>query len=159
MKKIDLNGKWQLKGTAPTGEEFEITASVPGSALSAVINSEIEKNLDVFYRDNADKIEKYENYSWIYSKSFEIDDTDKKWMLKFDKLDTYCDIYINDRHLASCDNGYIPYKFDISKFVARGENTISIYFYSPVALATGRKVRHCAFASYQRLYARRPQCT
>ena len=159
MKKIDLNGKWQLKGTAPTGEEFEITASVPGSALSAVINSEIEKNLDVFYRDNADKIEKYENYSWIYSKSFEIDDTDKKWMLKFDKLDTYCDIYVNDKHLASCDNGYISYKFDISKFVARGENTISIYFYSPVALATGRKVRHCAFASYQRLYTRRPQCT
>ena len=159
MKKIDLNGKWQLKGTAPTGEEFEITASVPGSALSAVINSEIEKNLDVFYRDNADKIEKYENYSWIYSKSFEIDDTDKKWMLKFDKLDTYCDIYVNDKHLASCDNGYISYKFDISKHVVKGENTICIYFYSPLFKTTGSKVRPCAFADYRRLYARRPQCT
>lgn len=158
--KIDLNGKWQLKGTSPDGESFEITADIPGSTLSAVLNSDIENNLDVFYRDNADKVQKYENYTWVYSKSFAIEDIDKKLMLVFEKLDTYCDIYINDKHLAACDNGYIPHKFDISKFVVWGENTISIYFYSPITQVLGKKERRpCAFASYERLYTRRPQCT
>lgn len=66
MQKIDLNGKWQLKGTSPEGGSFEIEAFVPGSALAAVLESDREKGLDVFYRDNADKVQKYEEYSWIY---------------------------------------------------------------------------------------------
>lgn len=157
MKNLDLNGKWQLKGTSPEGETLEITADIPGSTLSAVLN--FDKDFDVFYRDNADKVQKYENYAWIYTKTFEIKDTDKKQTLVFEKLDTYCDIYINDKHLASCDNGYIPYKFDISKHIIEGENTISIYFYSPLIRITGSKERACAFADYRRLYTRRVQCT
>ena len=38
--RIDLNGKWQLKGTSPQGEAIEITAQVPGCALNAVLESE-----------------------------------------------------------------------------------------------------------------------
>lgn len=159
MHKVDLNVKWHLAGMSPEGEGFEITADVPGSTLYAILNSDIEKNLDVFYRDNAEKVQQYEKYDWIYSKTFEIEETDKKLMLTFEKLDTYCDIYINDKHLGHCDNGYISHKFDISKLVNKGKNKICIYFYSPVTHARGRKVRPCAFAASERLYTRRVQCT
>ncbi len=158
MRKVDLNGTWHLEGTSPDGEVIEISADVPGSTLSAILNSDIEKNLDVFYRDNADKVQKYENYNWIYSKCFQMDDTDKKLVLVFEKLDTYCDVYVNDKHAGSCDNGYIPHRFDISKLVTKGENTVSIYFYSPVTQMLGRKKLPSAFAK-DRLYTRRPQCT
>jgi len=158
MQKIDLNGKWQLKGTSPEGEGFEIEAFVPGSALAAVLESDIEKDLDVFYRDNADKVQKYEEYSWIYSKTFEIDSLDKKVMLIFGKLDTYCDVYVNDKHVASCDNGYVPYRFDISKMTVLGENKVEVYFYSPVFQGKGKKQHQCAFAA-DRLYTRRNQCS
>lgn len=39
MKKLDLNGKWELKGTSLAGETLEISADVPGSALSAVLKT------------------------------------------------------------------------------------------------------------------------
>ena len=160
MNKISLNGQWKLKGTSPEGESFDINADVPGSTLNAVLNSDVEKNLDVFYRDNAEKVQKYENYSWIYSKTFEIEDADKKLMLVFERLDTYCDIYINDKHLAFCDNGFIPHKFDITEFVIKGENSINIYFYSPITKVVGKKEKgFCAFATYERIYTRREQCT
>lgn len=160
MKKIDLNGLWRLSGISPQGEKIELTGNMPGSALSAVLNSEIEKKLgDVFYRDNAEKIQKYENYSWIFSKTFEVEDANKKMLLVFEKLDTYCDVYVNDRHIAYSDNGYIRHSFDISEYVKTGENTISIYFYSPLLQTNGTKASPCAFADYRRLYTRRPQCT
>ena len=89
MYKLDLNGIWNLKGIAPSGESFEIPADVPGSTLCAVLNSPIENNLNVFYRDNAEKVQKYENYSWIYTKNFEIENLSKKLMMVFEKLDTY----------------------------------------------------------------------
>lgn len=158
MSRIDMNGKWQLKGISPDGDSFELAADVPGSTLGAVLNSEIEKGLDVFYRDNADKVQKYERYNWIYSKSFGINDADKKYMLVFEKLDTYCDVYINDKHIASCDNGYIPHRFDISKWVKKGENIVTVYFYSPVTRVLGKKELPGAF-TVERLHTRRMQCT
>lgn len=158
MNKIDLNGKWELKGTSPENDSFEITADVPGSALYAVLHSEIEKDIDIFYRDNAEKVQKYEKYSWIYHRTFEISDVGQKFMLVFDRLDTYCDIFVNDKHLAFCDNGYIQHKFDVSKIVQKGENTIYIYFYSPVMQTLGKKeMPACAFGTYERLHTRRPQ--
>ena len=86
MNKIDLNGKWELKGTSPENDSFEITADVPGSALYAVLHSEIEKDMDIFYRDNAEKVQKYEKYSWIFHRTFEISDVGQKFMLVFDRL-------------------------------------------------------------------------
>ena len=57
MNKVELNGKWNLVGLSPEGEKVELFADVPGSALSAILNSDIENKLNVFYRDNADKVQ------------------------------------------------------------------------------------------------------
>ena len=71
---------------------------------------------------------------------------------------TYCDVYINDRHIAYCDNGFIGYKFDITDKVTVGTNKIEIYMYSPVTTVEGRRPRRGAFTQ-ERLYTRRMQCT
>ncbi len=157
MKKINLNGKWQLQGSSPQGETFEGEAQVPGSALHAVLSSQAD-GWDVFYRDNAEKVQKYETYSWIYQRSFSLDSLDCRWMLVFEKLDTFCDVYVNDRHVATCENGYIAHRMDISKAAVLGENTVTVYFSSPVLRTFGKKQHRCAF-SKDRLYARRPQFT
>ncbi len=158
MKKIDLNGIWQIEGISLDGEKIELTGNMPGSALSAVINSDIENKLDVFYRDNAEKVQKYEKYNWIFSKTFDVESLDKKMLLVFEKLDTYCDVYLNDRHIAYCDNGYIRHSFEISKWLVIGENKLTLYFHSPVLHDSGRKMLPGAF-SKGRMYTRRPQCT
>ncbi len=159
MQRIDLNGKWQLAGISPQGARFEIEAEIPGSALQAVLCSDMEKGLDVFYRDNAEQVQKYEDYDWIFSRAFVLENTEGAIKLVLEKADTYCDVFINDQLLASCDNAFIPHTFDISKLAKPGENTIRIRFHSPVAIGRENRERPCAFASYERLYTRRPQCT
>ena len=159
MQRIDLNGKWQLAGISPQGARFEIEAEIPGSALQAVLCSDMEKGLDVFYRDNAEQVQKYEDYDWIFSRAFVLENTEGAIKLVLEKADTYCDVFINDQLLASCDNAFIPHTFDIGKLAKPGENTIRIRFHSPVAIGRENRERPCAFASYERLYTRRPQCT
>ena len=159
MDIINLNGKWNLVGTSPDNEKIELGASVPGSTLNDIVNSDRGKRFgDIFYRDNAEKYQEFERYSWVYSRTFEIDCISEKLILNFEKLDTYCDVYINDRHIAYCDNGFIGYKFDITDKVTVGTNKIEIYMYSPVTTVEGRRPRRGAFTQ-ERLYTRRMQCT
>ncbi|MDY5230946.1 MAG: glycoside hydrolase family 2 protein [Eubacteriales bacterium] len=159
MDRISLNGKWNLIGTSPNNEKLNLTANVTGCALNDIINSDTGKTLgDIFYRDNAERYQKFERYSWVYSRAFEIDDISERLILNFEKLDTYCDIYINEKHIAHCDNGFIGYKFDITDKAVVGENKIEIYMYSPVTTVEGRRPRNGAFTQ-ERLYTRRMQCT
>jgi len=157
MTKIDLNGQWLLTGVSPEGDSFEYSASVPGNTLSAVLNSTPE--FDVFYRDHAKLVQKYENYNWVYVKTFTVDRISGEYLLQFDRLDTYCDIYLNDKYVSSCDNGHIPYSFPVSKQLKTGENTLEIRFCSPISRAKNKKPRKAAFGTPERLYVRRTQCT
>ena len=153
MKRYVLNGEWNLKAIAPNGNEINLCATVPGSALNDIV-----KGADIFLRDNAENFQMYEDYDWVYKKTFNADEDIKKAELVFEKLDTYCDVYLNDVHLGYCDNAYIRHSFIVEN-IQKGENTIEIYFYSPLNIVRGKKHRHAAFASYERLYTRRPQCT
>lgn len=159
MLKIDLNGEWKLQSLSPDKQKAEFSATVPGSALNEMTKADENKEYsDIFYRDNANHYLKYERYSWIYSKTFELPQTDEVATLVFERLDTYCDVYLNDVHIACCDNGNISYSFDVSNVVKSGENTIKVYFCSPITMTDGKKEREAAF-TWERLYTRRTQCT
>lgn len=159
MMKIDLNGEWCLKSLSPDKQTAEYVAQVPGSALNDMIKADENKEYgDIFYRDNANHYLKYERYSWVYSKTFEVPSLDETAVLVFERLDTYCDVYLNNKHIAYCDNGNIEYSFDVSNAIKQGENVLQIYFYSPITLTDGKQKRAAAF-TWERLYTRRTQCT
>ena len=159
MKKIVLNGNWNGKGINPlTKETIEFKeASVPGSNLNDIINSSC-KGEDIFYRDNLEKYQKYENFNYVYTKKFDVKKTDGKIILVFERLDTYCDVYLNGTHLSYCDNGHISYRFDVTDMIREQENEIKIYFYSPIAKTEGKPMLKGAFTT-ERMYTRRMQCT
>ena len=79
MKKIVLNGKWNGKGVNPlTKETIEFNeAIVPGCNLNDIVNLSC-KGEDIFYRDNLEKYQKYENFNYIYTKKFDVEKTDGK---------------------------------------------------------------------------------
>jgi hypothetical protein len=100
MKNISLNGTWALSGNNPdTKEALSLTAKVPGSVLCDIVGADIE-NIDIFYRDNSEKFEKYEMWDWHYEKTFVLDEVAFHTELYFSKLDTYCDVYLNDTWYA-----------------------------------------------------------
>ena len=158
MNIISLNGEWCVEGFSPCGEKTEIKGTVPGSALNDLLQSEGKTSADIFYRNNAEQYQKYENYDWVYTKKFNIDFLNGKRNLVFKKLDTYCDIYLNSVHLGYCENNFIDYTFDVSDVLCEGENTLEVRFYSPIAAVRGRVQRVAAFTA-ERLNTRRIQCT
>ena len=158
MNTLSLNGTWILSGSNPdTGEKLSLDASVPGSVLNDIVNADIEK-CDIFYRDNSQKFEKYENWDWHYQREFDAESVGHKTELCFSKLDTYCDAYLNGTLLASCLNGHIPYCFDVSDIVKSGKNKIDVYFRSPIREVKDKPLAVGAFTK-ERMHTRRMQCT
>ncbi len=166
VRSLSLCGEWNVRAVknellsdhVAEWEVLDFKGSVPGSTINDLIRAGIAGE-DVFWRDNAEGVQKYENYNWVYSKEFEFSgDTEGLNELVFERLDTYCDIYLNGEHIAFCDNGYIEHRFDVSGKLKSGKNTIEVYFYSPINYTLGKPELSGAFTT-ERLYNRRIQCT
>ena len=158
MKTLSLNGNWILSGINPdTKETLSLSASVPGSVLCDIINANVEK-MDIFYRDNSEKFEKYEMWDWHYEREFNLDELSHTAELCFERLDTYCDVYLNGTLIASCQNGNIPYAFDVTDKIKAGKNKIDIYLRSPIREVADKPLLVGAFTK-ERLNTRRMQCT
>lgn len=76
--------------------------------------------------DFKDKIDYNENF--IYSKDFFIPHAwlGKKIKLNIGAINRHAEIYINDIKVGSHENGYLPFSFDITKYLRDGSNTIKI---------------------------------
>lgn len=158
MKRISLNGQWDVKAISPDGNELFFDGTVPGSSLNDVISAGIEKNNNIFWRDTADSFQQYEDYDWVYTKKFLVPENVNDAHLYFERLDTYCDVYLNGIHLGYTENGNIAHLFYVEELKA-GENEIEVKFYSPKKVIGTKEKRWCAFGSVDRLYTRRTQCT
>ena len=130
MKKITLNGKWQLN---KSGQEQFINAEVPGCVHTDLIAAgEID---DPFYRNNEEKVMWVGESDWDYSRKFNLQSefiNAKKILLSAKGLDTLADIYINNEKLASTNNMYRKWEFEVQDYLRVGENKIRIHFNSPL---------------------------
>lgn len=155
MKKISLNGEWYVSCSEQGVPSFK--GSVPGSVLNDIKNSDFSES-DFFWRDNAEKIQHFENYDFKYTKTFNLEKSEKDYTLVFEKLDTYCDICINGHLSHRTANGFIKHELNITNFLKDGENTIEVYFHSPIKMVAGMPTRSGSFTT-ERINTRRMQCT
>ena len=144
MKKTQsLNGSWKLYyapekgGMADTYSEALIKdwaflqAEVPGCVQLELYKAGIEP--EPFYADNIVKYIKYENYQWVYEKTFTVDKDIKgeKYILSFGGIDTVADVYLNGVHLGSPQNMFIEQEFPVSEHLNfSGENKLVIHIHS-----------------------------
>ena len=158
MDKYLLNGKWNVTGNNPfTNEHIELDGIVPGSTINDIINAKVETE-DIFYRDNMEKYQKYERFNWTYTKKFDFEKQNGTQKLVFERLDTYCDIYVNEKYLGHCDNGHIKHEFDLTGVLKDGENDIKVIFFSPITAVDSKPELRGAFTT-ERMYTRRTQCS
>ncbi|MBQ1954502.1 MAG: hypothetical protein II350_02055, partial [Clostridia bacterium] len=157
MERLCLNGNWNGECFFENGEsDFTFSASVPGCVHTDLMGSRIPKN--IYYRDNADACQWIEDRDWKFTKSFRLDAIPSKAKLVFEGLDTYADIYLNDKLLGSSENMFIRHTFDVSALVCEGENTLSVFIHSPIKKTEGLEKRRGAFTT-ERMHTRRLQCT
>ena len=103
MRKIYLHDNWSF-----TDGKLEGTfkATVPGCLHTDLIKSGVIT--DIYYRDNNDKYGWVENCAPVYETRFDAT-LGSNVRLKFDGIDTFANIYLNDKHLGEVHNMFIPH--------------------------------------------------
>lgn len=157
MKTINLCGAWSGKCIFKDRSEFEFVGSVPGSAINDLIGAD-RLPKDIFWRDNADAILKFEDCDYIYQRRFEYRGASQRLYLRFERIDTYADVLLNGVKIYHSENGNIRHDIDVTNAVKQGENVVEVRLYSPAQWVKDRPLRRGAFTR-ERMHTRRMQCT
>lgn len=124
----DLNGEWEMRRS---DESDWRPARVPGCVHTDLLR--LGEIPDPYVGRNDLTLQWIGEKDWVYRKSFRIDSMDlekEHVQLVFEGLDTYADIRLNNHLLASTDNMFRRWRFDVKELLVIGENTIEIRFNS-----------------------------
>lgn len=124
----DLNGEWQMRRADETTWR---PARVPGCVHTDLLRAgEIP---DPYVGRNDLSLQWIGEKEWVYRKTFRIDPGDlqqERVQLVFEGLDTYARIRLNGREIASTDNMFRCWRFDVGEWLVAGENSLEIEFSS-----------------------------
>jgi len=114
-------------------------ASVPGDVHTALV--EIKRLSPPLYNMNVETCQWVKGQEWWYRTTFEApsgkDDTEARYLLAFDGLDTFATVYLNGVEIGSHQNMFTAATFDVTEHLRRGErNTLAVRF-DPVAATIG----------------------
>lgn len=149
MSRIDLCGSWNFQDEKGVWRK----GTVPGCVHTDLFSMD-----ELFWEMNSLKCRFIENRDWTYVKEFQIEKLQDDAELVFEGLDTYCDIYLNDRKIGSADNMFIPHRFAVDDVLKTGENILKVCFFSPIKAICGKETLPGNFTT-ERLHSRRMQCT
>lgn len=121
MKKIDLNGTWEIEGG-----EYKATGEIPGSVYSILLKNGLME--DPFYRDNENKALEIMDNDFTFKRQFVYGGEFGKAVLVCEGIDTICDLYLNGKKIASVDNMHRTYRIDVSDYLVEGINEIKAFF-------------------------------
>lgn len=109
-----------------------IDAEVPGNFEFDMMRAGLIP--DLYYSDNTLIAQRLENlHLWYFT---ELDVTETDCFLRFEGVDTVCDIYVNGEYVASHDNMFTA--FDVAPEFKIGKNELLVHI-KPAALEARRK--------------------
>ena len=128
-KKQQFATVWKMH---TAGDAQWYPAQVPGTVYTDLLrNGQME---DPFWKDNEyralDLMEKDYEYETVFEGT-EAQEGERQW-LRFEGLDTICDIYLNEEKIGNTYNMHRTWEFDVTGKVKAGENILRVYFHSPL---------------------------
>ena len=158
MLKQNLNGSWTYKRL---GGKEKGTARVPSDIYRDLLDN--DQIPDPYYRDNELELKWIGENGWVYSRDFSIDKTfleNDQVILKCHGLDTLATITLNGDVLATTDNMYRTWEWNVKEMLKAGKNTISICFDSAMKYCRekGQERKLPAWPAYDRNWIRKEQC-
>jgi beta-mannosidase len=128
--KISLDSNWKFR-EYNKGEW--LPATVPGCVHTDLLSN--EKIEDPYYRDNEKKQQWIGKTDWEYETTFNVSaETLKRQNIEivFDGLDTYANVFLNDKQILDADNMFRTWRVDVKNFLKSGANVLRIKFRSPI---------------------------
>ncbi|NPA35877.1 MAG: glycoside hydrolase family 2 protein [Chlorobi bacterium] len=132
VTKSEINSRWQF---SEAGKNDWKSAKVPGCVHTDLIEHKVIE--DPFYRLNEHNVQWIDKKDWEYKTTFDVgNDILKKEhvILDFKGLDTYADVYLNEKLILNADNMFREWKVDCKEMLNKGENELRIYFHSPIKI-------------------------
>lgn len=153
----EFNQGWQFRNRK---ENKWYPASVPGTVHTDLLANKLIP--DPFYRDNEKKLEWIDKADWEYRTNFQVDkETYEKKSIEliFDGLDTYADVYLNDKLILQANNMFRGWRVDIKPFLKTGRNELLIKFWSAQnkADSIAKKRLPLVLPDNNRVYVRKAQ--
>ncbi|PKL01388.1 MAG: glycoside hydrolase family 2 [Tenericutes bacterium HGW-Tenericutes-1] len=145
MKKISLAGKWLLTSNF---KNVQCEGNVPGSVYQDLLNHQLIP--DPFDQDNEYVVRDVMKFDFRYARSFVVPSLKDfhKFVLVCEGIDTLSDIYINNVLIANTDNMHRTWRFDLSKLLHEGTNSIEVFLKSPLEYIS-KKSEACQYPLYQ----------
>jgi beta-mannosidase len=111
-----------------------IAATVPGCFELDLVAAGLAP--DPYFSQNPWKFHTYENRHLWYTTTFSCKtEVNKYTYLRFEGLDTVCEIYINGKLLGKTENMLISHEFCAEGFLRQGENEIVVHIIPPTIYA------------------------
>lgn len=156
-QKIDLNANWKFR---QAGTIKWYSATVPGSVHADLFQNKLIP--DPFFSDNENRLQWIDTVDWEYQRSFIITREmirENKAVLTFDGLDTYADVYLNNRLILQADNMFREWEKDVKKMIRPGRNDLRIYFHAAKKRvdSLAKKQLPLILPDHSRVYARKAQ--
>lgn len=126
--RLSLDGRWEFR-QANTTEWHE--ASVPGCVHTDLLA--LGMIPDPFYGDNEKHLQWIGEKNWEYRRTFEVGSgmlDACHTELIMEGVDTYAEVFINDRQVGTCDNMFRTWRFDVKPCLREGMNEIRVLFRS-----------------------------
>ena len=119
MKSLSLNGIWKMTGT-----DIECEGKIPGSLYSFLLDAGMMD--DPHYRENEFGALALTHDDYTFSRTFDFEKGDDRYILRFEGIDTMADVYFNGVHIAYTDDMHITYEFDVTELLRNGENEVAV---------------------------------
>ena len=119
MKTYSLCGEWRM-----TGNGFDCKGTVPGSLYSFLLNAGLME--DPYYRDNEFAALALTHHDYTFEKRFDFAPDGNRQILRFEGLDTLCDVELNGHFVAHTDDMHVTYEFDVTELLREGENVLRV---------------------------------
>lgn len=153
---IELNKNWAF---SKAGSNKWYPAVVPGTVHTDLLRNRLIP--DPFFADNENRLQWIDSCDWIYKTTFNCDSLLNNYysiLLRFDGLDTYADIYINNKLVQKANNMFRGWEVNPREYLHLGNNELKICFHS--ALKEVNKIakkNKIILPDNNRVYARKAQ--
>ena len=138
---VKLGNGWFIRRISPTAKldnsqvmEYskssseELPAQMPAQVHEILLkHGKIE---DPLIMGNTEKCLWVAESDWIYRCDFSISGSGEKQYFEFKGLDTIVDVYLNEVHIASHNDMFLPLRVDVSGTL-KDKNTLLLHFHSP----------------------------
>ncbi len=125
---IELDHNWQFK---KSNETKWYKASVPGTVHTDLFANKLIP--DPYFGINESKLQWIGTSDWEYRSLFQVDEQlFKKQQIEmvFDGLDTYANVYLNDKLILQADNMFRGWKVPVKSLLKKTGNELRIVFFS-----------------------------